>query len=57
MRAYDGQMNKRKVSRAITEEILMLDERKQVHVMHIDSNKFLITVCEPLHLVIEPAMQ
>ncbi len=51
-----GKMTKKKVSRAIIDEELMLDERKQVlysDVMHIDSNKFLITVCEPLQLTIQ----
>jgi hypothetical protein len=51
-----GKMTKKKVSRAIVDEDLMLDERKQVlysDVMHTDSNKFLITVCEPLQLTIQ----
>ncbi len=46
-----GKMTKKKVSRTIIDEDLMLDEKRQVlysDVMHIDSNKFLITVCEPL---------
>ncbi len=48
-----GKMTKKKVSWAIVDEDLMLDEKKQVlysDVMHIDSNKFLITICEPLQL-------
>jgi hypothetical protein len=49
-------MTKKKVSRAIVDEDLMLDERKQVlysDVMHIDSNKFFITVCKLLQLTIQ----
>jgi len=49
-------MTKKKISRAIIDENLMLDEKRQVlysEVMHIDSNKFLITVCEPLQLTIQ----
>jgi hypothetical protein len=43
-----GKMTKKKVSWAVEDEDLMLDEKKQVlcNVMHIDSNKLLITVCE-----------
>jgi hypothetical protein len=65
-RAYDiygsppefvrGKMTKKKVSRAIVDKDLMLDEKKQVlysAVMHIDSNKFLITVYEPIQLTIQ----
>jgi hypothetical protein len=51
-----GKMTKKKISRAIIDENLMLDEKRQVlysDVMHIDSNKFLITVCEPLQLTIQ----
>jgi hypothetical protein len=49
-------MTKKKVSRASIDESLILDEKKQVlysDVMHVDSNKFLITVCEPLQLVMQ----
>ncbi len=48
-----GKMTKKKISRAIVDKSLMLDEKKQViysDVMHIDSNKFLITVCKLLQL-------
>jgi hypothetical protein len=51
-----GEMTKKKVSRAIVDESLMLDEKKQVlysDVRHVDSNKFLITVCKPLQLVMQ----
>jgi hypothetical protein len=51
-----GKMTKKKVSQAIVDEDLMLDEKKQVlysDVMYIDSNKFLITVCKPLQLPIQ----
>ncbi len=51
-RAYE----EKKVSWAIADEDLMLDEKKRVlysDVMHIDINKFLITVCEPLQLTIQ----
>ncbi len=51
-----GKMTKKKVSRASIDESLILDEKKQVlysDVMHVDSNKFLITVCEPLQLVMQ----
>jgi hypothetical protein len=51
-----GKMTKKKVSRAIVDESLMLDEKKQVlysDVRHVDSYKFLITVCKPLQLVMQ----
>ncbi len=51
-----GKMTKKKVSRASIDESLILDDKKQVlysDVMHVNSNKFLITVCEPLQLVMQ----
>jgi hypothetical protein len=51
-----GKMTKKKVSRAIVDESLMLDEKKRVlysDIMHINSNKFLITVRKPLQLVMQ----
>jgi hypothetical protein len=47
---------KKKIIRTIIDEDLMLDEKRQVlysDVMHVDSNKFLITVCESLQLIIQ----
>ena len=55
-----GKMTKKKVSRASIDESLMLDEKKQVlysDVMHVDSNKFLITVCKPLQLTIQNCIE
>jgi hypothetical protein len=51
-----GKMTKKKIIRTIIDEDLMLDEKRQVlysDVMHVDSNKFLITVCESLQLIIQ----
>jgi len=51
-----GKMMKRKVSRAVYTDNLIMDERKQVlysDVMHLDSHKFLVTVCEPLQLTLQ----
>jgi hypothetical protein len=51
-----GKMTKKRVNRAIVDESLVLDEKKQVlysDVMHINSNKFLITVCKLLQLVMQ----
>jgi hypothetical protein len=65
-RAYDlygtsleyvrGKMTKRKVSRAvITDELIMREKRQALFsdVMHIDGQKFLITTCEPLQLTLQ----
>lgn len=49
-----GKMTKKDVSRAIIDEDLMLDEKKQIlysDVMYVKSNKFLITLCKPPQLV------
>jgi hypothetical protein len=60
-RAYDlygahpeyvrGKMVKKKTSRAVIDDNLILDEKKQTlyaDIMHIDGSKYLVTVCEPL---------
>ncbi len=65
-RAYDlygahpeylhGKMVKKKASRAVINDNLILDEKKQTlytDVMHIDGSKFLVTVCEPLQLTLQ----
>jgi uncharacterized protein VirK/YbjX len=65
-RAYDlygahpeyvrGKLVKKKASRAVIDDNLILDEKKQTldtDVMHIDSSKFLVTVCEPLQLTLQ----
>jgi hypothetical protein len=65
-RAYDlygihpeyvcGKMVKKRASRAVIDDSLILDEKKQTlytDVMHIDGSKFLVTVCEPLQLTLQ----
>jgi hypothetical protein len=47
-----GKMTRRKVSWAIVDDDLILDQKKQMlhtDVMHMDSNMFLFTLCKPLH--------
>jgi hypothetical protein len=51
-----GKMTKQVVSRVSIDDNLVLDEKRQklyTDVMHIDGNKFLITVCEPLQLTLQ----
>jgi hypothetical protein len=51
-----GKMVNRKQSRAIYDKDLIMDEKKQVlhvDVIHLDGQHFLVTVCEPLQLVIQ----
>jgi hypothetical protein len=48
--SVDGKMTKRKVNRVVYDDDLIMDERKQVlysDIMHLDSHKFLVRVCEP----------
>jgi hypothetical protein len=65
-RAYDlygnlpeyvrGKMVKKKLSRAVVDDDLVMEEKKQMlysDVMHVDGVKFSITVCEPLQLTIQ----
>jgi hypothetical protein len=65
-RAYDlygnppeyvrGKMVKRRASRAVVDDDLIMDQKKQTlysDVMHIDSIKFLVTVCKPLQLTLQ----
>jgi hypothetical protein len=65
-RAYDlngnpaeyvrGKMVKRKASRAVVDDDLVMDQKKPTlyaDVMHIDGVKFLVTVCEPLQLTLQ----
>ena len=65
-RAYDlygtppayvrGKMTKKNVSRAVINDSLIMEEKKQVlstDVMHWEGTKYLITVCEPLQLVLQ----
>jgi hypothetical protein len=51
-----GKMEKKRASRAVVDKNLILDEKKQMlytDVMHIDSSKLLVTVCEPLQLTLQ----
>ncbi len=51
-----GKTVKKKTSRAIVDDDLVLDEKKQTlytDVMHLDGEKFLVTVCKPLQLTIQ----
>jgi hypothetical protein len=51
-----GKMTKRKVSRAVINDSLIMEEKKQsmyTDVMHIENNMFLISVCEPLQLTLQ----
>jgi hypothetical protein len=65
-RAYDlygepvgsvrGKLTKKKISRSIYDNNLLMDQKKQVlhtDVMHVDGQHFLVTVCEPLQLVLQ----
>jgi hypothetical protein len=49
-------MTKKKTSRTIYDDVLVMDERKQVlhtGMMHIKGQHFMVTVCEPLKLVLQ----
>ncbi len=51
-----GKMVKQKQVRAIYDDDLIMDEKKQVlhaDIMHLDGQHFLVTVCEPLQLVMQ----
>jgi hypothetical protein len=51
-----GKMTRRPANRAIYDDNLLADEKKQVlhsYVMHIDHKKFLVTVSVPLHLTMQ----
>jgi hypothetical protein len=55
-----GKMVRKKQSRAIYDDNLIMDEKKQVlhvDVMHLDGQHFLVTVCEPLQLVIQSPIE
>lgn len=69
-RAYDlygelvgsvrGKMIKRQASRARFDDHLIMDQKKQTlhsDVMHLDGQLFLVTVCEPLQLVLQCAIE
>ena len=69
-RAYDlfvtppayvrGKMTKRPISRAVIEESLLMTEKKQklyTDVMKYDGAMFLITVCDPLHLLLSTPIE
>jgi hypothetical protein len=48
-----GKTTRKKVSRAVIDDNLFLDRKQQVlymDVMHIDKQRFLVSVCEPLQL-------
>jgi hypothetical protein len=51
-----GKMVKKKALRAVVDDNLILDEKKQTlytDVMHTDGSKFLVMVCEPLQLTLQ----
>jgi hypothetical protein len=51
-----GKMSKKKVGRAIVNNDLVMDRKKQVlhtDVMHIDGSRFHVMVCEPLNLTLQ----
>ncbi len=51
-----GKTVKKKTGRAIVDDDLVLDEKKQMlytDVLHLDGEKFLVTVCKPLQLMIQ----
>jgi len=53
-------MIKKKASRALYDNNLLMDEKKQVFhsdVMHLEGQKNLITVCEPLQLVLQCSVE
>jgi hypothetical protein len=55
-----GRMTKKKVSRAVVDDDLVLEEKKLVlhtDVMHLDHNKFLVTVCDPLQLTLQTYLE
>ena len=58
--AVRGKMTRKKVSRAVYDDDLIMDEKKQSlfsDVMHVDSCRFLVTVCKPLQLVMQCALE
>ncbi len=58
--AVRGKMTCKKVSCAVYDNDLIMDEKKQSlfsDVMHIDNCRFLVTVCEPLQLVLQCALE
>jgi hypothetical protein len=51
-----GRMTHKKASRAIIEDDLVLAEKRltlYTDVMHIDGQRFLVTVCDPLQLTLQ----
>jgi hypothetical protein len=51
-----GRMTRKKVSRAVVDDGLVLEEKKltlYTDVMHIDGQRFLVTVCDPLQLTLQ----
>jgi hypothetical protein len=51
-----GKMTKKKPSRAIYDDVLVMDEQKKVlhtNILHIEGQCFMITVCKPLQLVLQ----
>jgi hypothetical protein len=59
--AVRGKMTKKRISRAIYDDDLVLDEKKQTlynsDIMHVDGCHFLVTVCEPLQLIMQGAVE
>ncbi len=58
--AVRGKMTRKKVGRAVYDNDLVMDQKKQSlfsDVMHVDSCRFLVTVCKPLQLVMQCAIE
>lgn len=54
-----GKTMRKKISRAIVDFDLVLDQKQQTlysDVMHVDGSHFLVTFCEPLHLTLQVLM-
>jgi hypothetical protein len=55
-----GRMTRKKASRAIIEDDLLLAEKRltlYTDVMHIDNQRFLVTVCDPLQLTLQVCVE
>jgi hypothetical protein len=58
--AVRGKMTQKKVSRVVYDNDLIMDEKKQSlfsDIMHIDSCRFLVTICEALQLILQCALE
>jgi hypothetical protein len=55
-----GRMTNKKVTRAVVDDDLLLEEKKAIlhlDVMQIDSQHFLITVCNPLQITLQVTIE